>query len=62
MYVALSRVTSIEKLFLVRKYNRNVLKVNESTIVEYSRLRENRFDTIYTDYADCNSLTESIIV
>ena len=62
MYVALSRVTSIEKLFLIGKYNRNVLKVNESTVVEYSRLRESRFDTIYIDYADCNSLKESIIV
>ena len=57
MYVALSRVTSIDNLFLTGKYNRNVFKVNESDVVEYSRLRENRFETINTARVDCNSLT-----
>ena len=61
MYVALSRVTSIDNLFLIGKYNRNVFKVNESAVVEYSILRETRFDTIYTDYVDCNSLTISLL-
>ena len=47
MYVALSRVIGIGNLFLIGKYNRNVFKVNESAIVEYSRLQENRFNTLY---------------
>ena len=39
MYV--SRATSID-IFLIGKYNRNVLKMNESALIEYSRLRQNR--------------------
>ena len=61
MYVALSRVTSIDNLFVIGKNNCNVFRVNESAVVEYSRLRKNRFDTIYTDYVDCNSLTISLL-
>ena len=61
MYVALSRVTSIDNLFLIGKYNHNVLKVNESAVAEYNRLRENRFDTINTNYVGCNSLTVSLL-
>ena len=61
MYVALSRVTSIYNLFLIGKYNRNVFKVNESAVAECNRLRENRFDTINTNYVDCNSLTVSLL-
>ena len=61
MYFALSSITSIENLFLIGKYNSNVFKLNKSPIVEYSRLRENRLDTIYTDYVDCNSLTVSLL-
>ena len=56
MYIALCRATSIDNLFLIVKYNRNVFKV-----VEYSRLRENRFETINTDYVGCNSLTVSLL-
>ena len=33
------------------------MKVNESAVAEYNGLQENRFDTINTDYVDCNSLT-----
>ena len=29
--------------------------------LEYKRLQENRFDTIYTDHVDCNSLTISLL-
>ena len=61
MYVALSRVTSVDNLFPIGKYDCNVFKDNESAVVEYSRLRENRFGTIYTDYVDCNSLTISLL-
>ena len=61
MYVALSRVTSIDNLFLIGKYSSNVFKVNENTILEYKRLQENRFDTINTDHVDCNSLTISLL-
>ena len=61
MYVALSRVTSMDNLFLIGEYNCNVFKVNENAVVEYSRLRENRFETINTDYVDCNRLTVSLL-
>ena len=61
MYVVLNRVTSIDNLFLIGKYNQNVFKVNESAFAEYNRLRENRFDTINTNYVDCNSLTVSLL-
>ena len=40
MYVALSRVTKIDNLFLIGKYSPNVFKVNENAVIEYSRLRE----------------------
>ena len=36
-------------------------KVNESAVVEYSRLQENRINTINTDYVDCNSLIVSLL-
>ena len=32
MYVALSRVTKIDNLFLIGKYSPNVLKVNENAV------------------------------
>ena len=60
-YVALSRVVSIYNLFLIGKYICNVFKVKVTAIAEYSRLRENRFDTIYTDDVDCNILTISLL-
>ena len=61
MYVLLSRETSIDNLFLIGKYNRDVFKVNESALVECSRLWENRFDTIYTNYVDYNSFKVSLL-
>ena len=61
MYVPLSRETSIDNLFLIGKYNRDVFKVNESALVECSRLWENRFDTIYTNYVDYNSFKVSLL-
>ena len=61
MYVALSRVTSIYDHFLIGKHNRNVFKVNESAVAECNRLRENRFDTISTNYVDCSSLKVSLL-
>ena len=61
MHVALSRVTSIDNLFLIGKYSPNVFKVNENTILEYKRLQENRFDPIDTEHVDCNSLTISLL-
>ena len=51
----------IFNLFLIGKYNHNVSKVNESTVVEHTRLQENRFDTIYTNWVDCNSPTVSFL-
>ena len=39
MYVALSRVTSMDKLYLKGKYSKTALKVNVSARKEYERLR-----------------------
>ena len=61
MYVALSKVTSIDNLFLIGKYSADVFRVNENAILEYKRLQENRFDAIDTDHVDCNSLTISLL-
>ena len=61
MYVALSRVTSIDNLFLIGKYNHNVFKVNKSAIRVSIQLRENEFGRIYTDHVACNSLTVSLL-
>ena len=61
MYVASSRVTKIDDLFLIGKYSPDVFKVNENVVIEYSRLRENLFDRIYIDHVDCNSLTVSLL-
>ena len=38
-YVALSRGTSIDNIFLIGKYNRNVSRVNESAVAKNKRLR-----------------------
>ena len=61
MYLALSRVTSIDNLFLIEKHNRIVFKVNESAVAEYNKIWENRFDTSNADFVDCNSLTVSLL-
>ena len=39
MYVALSRITSINELYLIGHYNKTALKLNESVKREYERLR-----------------------
>ena len=39
MYVTLSRITSINELYLIGKYYKAALKVNESAKREYDRLR-----------------------
>ena len=39
MYVALSRITSINELYLIRKYNKACLKVNESAKRTYKKLK-----------------------
>ena len=60
MYVALSRVTSVDNLFLIGKYRANVFRV-ENSILGYKRLQENRCDTIYTDNVNSNSLSVSLL-
>ena len=42
MYVALSRVTSLQGLFLTGKFNKAVIKADERTKIEYEYLRENQ--------------------
>ena len=61
MYVALSRVTKIDNLFLIGKCSTIVFKVNENAVIEYSRLRENLLDRIYIDHVDCISVTVSLL-
>ena len=61
MYVTLSRVTKIDNLFLIGKNSPNVFKVNENAVIEYSSLRENLFNIIYSDHVDCNSLAASLL-
>ena len=39
MYAALGRITSINELYLIGKYNKAALKVNESAKRGYERLR-----------------------
>ena len=46
IYVALSRVTSINELYLIEKYTKAALKVNESAKKEYEKLRTESSSTI----------------
>ena len=39
MYVAISRITNINNLFLIGEYSRNAFKVNTDATTEYNRLR-----------------------
>ena len=57
MYVALSRITSINELYLMGKYNKAALKVNESAKREYERLRTESCFKSQTQ----NRVTESVI-
>ena len=46
IYVALSRITSINELYLIGKYTTAALKVNESAKKEYEKLRTESSSTI----------------
>ena len=47
MYVALSRITSLDRMFLIGNYNKTAIKENSSAKQEYQRLRrENKFTTL----------------
>ena len=46
IYVALSRITSINELYLIEKYTKAALKVNESAKKEYEKLRTESSSTI----------------
>ena len=39
IYVALTKLSSMNKMYLIESYNRAALKVNESTKKEYERFR-----------------------
>ena len=39
IYIALSRISSMNKMYLIGSYNKESLKVNESAKEEYKRLR-----------------------
>ena len=55
MYVALNRITRINELYLIGKYSKAALKVNESAKREYERLRTESFFKLQTQ----NRVTES---
>ena len=38
MYVAMSRISNLENMYLIGNYNRNAIKVNKSAKKEYERL------------------------
>ena len=46
IYVVLSRITSINELYLIEKYTKAALKVNESAKKEYEKLRTESASTI----------------
>ena len=50
MYGGLSKIISLGNRFLIGKYDCNIFKVNESFVIDYSRLQENRFDIIREVY------------
>ena len=57
MYIALSRITSINELYLIGKYNKLNLKVNESANREYKSLRTESCFKSHTQ----KRVTESVI-
>ena len=58
MYVALSRITSINELYLIGKYNKAALEVKESAKREYERLKT---DSCFKSQSQ-NRVTESAII
>ena len=63
MYVALSRVTSLNGLYLTGEYKSSAIKADPRAIHEYDRMREESF---ITPNADCrmlayNSLTITLL-
>ena len=62
MYVVLSRITSINELYLIVKYNKAVLKANESAKREYERLRtESCFKSQTQNKATESAITISLL-
>ena len=57
MHIALSRITSINELYLIGKYNKAALKVNESAERQYERLKAESCFKSQTQ----NRVTESTI-
>ena len=55
MYVALSRVTSLDGLFLVGTYKPSAIKADKKAVREYERLRN---ESVLESPSDCNPVTE----
>ena len=55
MYVALSRVTSLNGLFLVGTYKSSAIKADKKAVREYERLRNER---VLESPSDCSPVTE----
>lgn len=60
MYVAISRITNINNIFLIGEYSSSAFKVNKD--VEYERLRkDSTFEPCKTIIVDDHSLTISLL-
>ena len=61
MYLAVSRVTKLEKLYLSGHYCSSVIKINENARREYERLRtQSKFMGVSNYLASANSLTHRL--
>ena len=62
MYVAISRITNINNLFLIGEYSPNAFKVNTDATVEYNRLRcDSAFEPCQNIAVDEYSLTVTLL-
>ena len=61
MYVAISRITNIDKLFLIGEYASNAIKANRDATVEYDRLRQYVFEPCSNITVNNRSLTISLL-
>ena len=62
IYVAMSRISKLEKMYLIGSYNRNVIKVNKSAKKEYERLyREYLLSLLSFPKASNDTLTIALL-
>ena len=62
MYVALSRISKFDNMYLVGKYHRNTIKVNENAKQEYERLHsESMLTPLLLPQVTSDSLTSTLL-